>query len=236
MYTNASAKFVQGNKTTYTVDEKIVNPVWRSKKKTYLTTIDKVAMEIQCSCKLFEFVGILCRHIIKVIELEELTCIPEKYVLDRWRKNIVREYERVKVNYYDPGQTPRVQRFHAVALRNEYLLSLALHNEETYNTYSQALGKIEKQLESMLGIKSCGMQENLAAVAKVYGRRRLQKREDNEKHTKRCALEVVVDLKDPPDRRRLGRAKRKRSLHPAEKPKKKKKKVLPQTKKKKVMC
>ncbi|KAJ9566884.1 hypothetical protein OSB04_002850 [Centaurea solstitialis] len=44
---------------------------------------------IDCSCKLFVRIGILCRHALKVMLNDESDCIPEKYILQRWRRDLV---------------------------------------------------------------------------------------------------------------------------------------------------
>ncbi|KAL6531989.1 hypothetical protein OROGR_010686 [Orobanche gracilis] len=41
---------------------------------------------IHCSCKEFEFAGILCRHAIRVLLKNDYFCIPEKYLPSRWRR------------------------------------------------------------------------------------------------------------------------------------------------------
>ena len=57
--------------------------------------------EAQCSCGLFEFRGILCKHAISVLMKMEVINVPEKYILPRWRKDLKRCYARVRVGYYD---------------------------------------------------------------------------------------------------------------------------------------
>lgn len=57
--------------------------------------------EVQCSCGLFEFRGILCKHAISVLLKMEVINVPEKYILPRWRKDLKRCYTRFKVGYYD---------------------------------------------------------------------------------------------------------------------------------------
>ncbi|XP_047048722.1 protein FAR-RED IMPAIRED RESPONSE 1-like [Lolium rigidum] len=42
--------------------------------------------DVQCSCKLFESVGIPCSHMIVVLKREQFSEIPSHYVLDRWKK------------------------------------------------------------------------------------------------------------------------------------------------------
>ncbi|KAK9190125.1 hypothetical protein WN943_018727 [Citrus x changshan-huyou] len=42
--------------------------------------------DISCSCKLFERMGILCRHAPKAFDFNNLTQIPVQYILKRWTK------------------------------------------------------------------------------------------------------------------------------------------------------
>ncbi|KAL3508002.1 hypothetical protein ACH5RR_033384 [Cinchona calisaya] len=44
-------------------------------------------LNISCSCKLFEFEGVLCRHALKVFQIMNIRELPSRYVLHRWTKN-----------------------------------------------------------------------------------------------------------------------------------------------------
>nr|KAJ0220288.1 hypothetical protein LSAT_V11C200056190 [Lactuca sativa] len=44
---------------------------------------------IECECVHFRFFGILCSHAFRVLINYDIFKIPDKYILDRWRKNIV---------------------------------------------------------------------------------------------------------------------------------------------------
>ncbi|XP_062114285.1 protein FAR1-RELATED SEQUENCE 1-like [Humulus lupulus] len=41
---------------------------------------------VQCSCKKFEFAGILCSHALKVLSSKNVLKIPDQYILKRWTK------------------------------------------------------------------------------------------------------------------------------------------------------
>lgn len=66
--------------------------------------------DVKCNCKLFEFRGILCKHIVKVLHFERfIFTVPTKYILRRWRKDIKRRHTKAKVTYNvwkdtEPGQ------------------------------------------------------------------------------------------------------------------------------------
>ena len=50
--------------------------------------IDKVTQQIGCTCLLFEFKGILCRHNFLVLAQKEVKSVSPQYLLKRWSKHI----------------------------------------------------------------------------------------------------------------------------------------------------
>ncbi|KAM7462991.1 hypothetical protein LguiA_031112 [Lonicera macranthoides] len=44
-------------------------------------------LNISCSCKMFEFEGVLCRHALKVFQMMNIRELPSRYILHRWTKN-----------------------------------------------------------------------------------------------------------------------------------------------------
>ena len=42
---------------------------------------------VSCSCRLFERIGILCRHALKGLDLMNIKLLPEKYILKRWTRD-----------------------------------------------------------------------------------------------------------------------------------------------------
>ena len=55
---------------------------------TFMVYLDVVTCEVNCSCRLFEFKGVLCRHAIMALIDQEIFCVPEKYIFKRWRKDV----------------------------------------------------------------------------------------------------------------------------------------------------
>ncbi|XP_021737168.1 protein FAR1-RELATED SEQUENCE 5-like [Chenopodium quinoa] len=79
--------------------------------RLYHVKINKENTKAFCSCKHFETHGIICRHIIKVLDMHKMTVVPEMFVLNRWRKDVFRKHTRVKVTYHDPSKTVESKRF-----------------------------------------------------------------------------------------------------------------------------
>lgn len=55
--------------------------------KAYFVSFDICEMKVSCSCQMFEFSGILCRHILTVFRVTNVLTLPSRYVLKRWTRN-----------------------------------------------------------------------------------------------------------------------------------------------------
>lgn len=83
--------------------------------------------EFSCICGKFNKDGILCAHILKVILEEEINQLPEKYIIDRWRKK-----ER-KINMQLPDITPKTSellRFNILSRKTTEINSKASKSDE----------------------------------------------------------------------------------------------------------
>lgn len=55
--------------------------------ETFVVTFNATQRTATCSCKKFEFSGIICRHILGVFVMVDLRMLPEEYFLRRWTRN-----------------------------------------------------------------------------------------------------------------------------------------------------
>ncbi|KAL2933072.1 Protein FAR1-RELATED SEQUENCE 7, partial [Bienertia sinuspersici] len=176
--------------------------------------------DLPCSCKLFELRGILCKYIIKIVELEDVNLILEKYILSRWRKDIVRAYEDIRVSYYDPEEFDRVKRVRELSQRHSCLSPLALHNDETFLVYEEAVDNVRAMLEDALGIERADGEGGGwwdPSVRKVYGRCCIRPKDQNQRHlTKNSTPPPEGGTKDPVNKRHNGRGTKNRKPHPSE--------------------
>ncbi|XP_061349781.1 protein FAR1-RELATED SEQUENCE 7-like isoform X2 [Gastrolobium bilobum] len=53
----------------------------------HVVTFSVSNLSISCSCQMFEYEGILCRHALRVFQILELREVPSRYILHRWTKN-----------------------------------------------------------------------------------------------------------------------------------------------------
>ncbi|CAI9102790.1 OLC1v1001129C3 [Oldenlandia corymbosa var. corymbosa] len=55
--------------------------------KAYIVMFNSVDMKVKCSCQMFEYSGILCRHILTVFTVTNTLTLPAHYIMKRWTKN-----------------------------------------------------------------------------------------------------------------------------------------------------
>ncbi|KAK9112376.1 hypothetical protein Scep_019895 [Stephania cephalantha] len=55
--------------------------------KSYSVRINMLEMKASCTCKMFEFSGILCRHVLTVFRVTNVLTLPSHYILKRWTRN-----------------------------------------------------------------------------------------------------------------------------------------------------
>ncbi|XP_021729163.1 protein FAR-RED ELONGATED HYPOCOTYL 3-like [Chenopodium quinoa] len=60
--------------------------------KEYQLLDDPSTKTVSCSCKMFERLGLLCSHALKVLDTMNIKLVPEKYILKRWTKESRSEF------------------------------------------------------------------------------------------------------------------------------------------------
>ncbi|KAH7690217.1 FHY3/FAR1 family protein [Dioscorea alata] len=110
---------------------------------------NEVELDIKCSCNLFEFRGILCRHICKVLIEKNVKEIPQRYILPRWRKDIKRRHTCV-VNCYDNPQTSEENvRYNALCSHFSKAAEIGAISVERYNFLMKYVDEaIEKLMDN----------------------------------------------------------------------------------------
>ncbi|XP_040996090.1 protein FAR-RED IMPAIRED RESPONSE 1-like [Juglans microcarpa x Juglans regia] len=127
LYTNAKFREVQmqltgiidldpellkrdGAVKTYLVEDEVRVEEF-SKLVTFSVDFNEEDADVKCSCGLFQMRGILCRHILAVFKCNGRKSLPEKYILDRWRKDIKRRYTLIDSSYDVGDQRPDACRY-----------------------------------------------------------------------------------------------------------------------------
>jgi zinc finger SWIM domain-containing protein 3 len=96
MYCNTSFERLEDSNSIFSVTEnKKVNE--KIKDVVFKVSFNEKDFKLRCTCCLFEFKGILCRHILCVLKLIGKTdSVPPYYILPRWMKYVKRRYTLIK--------------------------------------------------------------------------------------------------------------------------------------------
>ncbi|XP_042939509.1 protein FAR1-RELATED SEQUENCE 6-like [Carya illinoinensis] len=95
---------------TYHVKDKVCIETF-IKDVTHSVYFNEVEYEAKCTCGLFEMNGILCRYVFIVFKFNCIRSLLEKYILDRWRKDVKRRYVVNQSSYDGVVARPEVSRY-----------------------------------------------------------------------------------------------------------------------------
>ncbi|CAH9116215.1 unnamed protein product [Cuscuta epithymum] len=70
-----------GETTTYRVVR------FKEKHKAHVVRFNDIEMKASCSCLMFEFSGILCRHVLSVFRVKNIPTLPSRYISKRWTRD-----------------------------------------------------------------------------------------------------------------------------------------------------
>ncbi|XP_040994325.1 protein FAR1-RELATED SEQUENCE 1-like [Juglans microcarpa x Juglans regia] len=174
--------------STFDVFEEISTPDGQSKIVKYIVYFNEDECEVKCMCALFEMRGILCRHALKVCQMKYIHVLPDKYVLDRWRKDLKRRFTLVKSSYDDLRVNADARRYELVVKRCLRFATRVSRNDEHVNAFFHMLDEFEHKyigLEPESG--STKLKENVVA----------------NKDKKILSLNVVRRKGRPPTRRKV---------------------------------
>uniref|UniRef100_A0A7N0U7T0 SWIM-type domain-containing protein n=1 Tax=Kalanchoe fedtschenkoi TaxID=63787 RepID=A0A7N0U7T0_KALFE len=57
--------------------------------RTFTVIHNVLTNNAECSCKNFQRIGIICRHILLALKTEDVVCIPKHFIMRRWTKDAV---------------------------------------------------------------------------------------------------------------------------------------------------
>ncbi|KAF5480245.1 hypothetical protein F2P56_001008 [Juglans regia] len=110
IYSHCVVIKTEGAITTYQVnDQRVVED--GIKKSTLQAYFNEDECEAKCMCGLFEMREIICRHILSIFAARDVQVLPEKYIMERWWKDIKRRYALIRSSYDDLSGKPAASRY-----------------------------------------------------------------------------------------------------------------------------
>ncbi|CAN6541600.1 unnamed protein product [Malus baccata var. baccata] len=128
----------------------IYEAIEEGNQRAYMIDYNSTTAMVSCSCKLFESMGILCRHSLKVLDLKNFTCLPPQYIMKRWTKGAKK---RVAVSgdsfeSYKTGKSSQSSRLSSLMHEANNVFSVAALCDSGTRIVRQKLEEAIKLLES----------------------------------------------------------------------------------------
>lgn len=129
-----------------TVSEYAVSVKDRSKQ--HFVRYDLSDGTIKCSCKKFEFIGIQCFHVLKVLDFRHVKELPQLYVLKRWRKDAKSGSSRENYGFTYDGD-PSLSLSNRFSSLCRMLYRIAEKAAENMDTFTLMIGQSDQLLEQV---------------------------------------------------------------------------------------
>ncbi|KAJ4846616.1 hypothetical protein Tsubulata_014626, partial [Turnera subulata] len=111
--------------------------------KAYHVKFNVLEMRATCSCQMFEFSGLLCRHVLAVFRVTNVLTLPSHYILKRWTRNakssvILEERTTDVYASYLESHTVRYNTLRHLAFK------FVDEGSKSSNTYNVAMGALRE--------------------------------------------------------------------------------------------
>ena len=110
--------------------------------------------EVNCKCRLFEFKRIVSRHQILVFIHKKIYRILDKYILNRWNKNVKRRHTKVRISYDNWSLKPEACRYEKMCNAFYEVVNLAANSENAYKNVMTQICEMKRELKE--GGNACG--------------------------------------------------------------------------------
>ncbi|KAJ0975898.1 hypothetical protein J5N97_017863 [Dioscorea zingiberensis] len=118
--------------------------------KDHIVRFDSLDGSFCCSCKKFEFIGIQCRHVLKVLDFRNIKDLPPQYILKRWRKDAKVLSGNYGVLIDDDPQSSGTKRFNYLCRIFSIAAARAAKTLESHTYIEGQLDVLMEQVEQIM--------------------------------------------------------------------------------------
>ncbi|OMO97920.1 Cytochrome P450 [Corchorus olitorius] len=124
--------------------------------KEYNVTFDPSNDTVICSCMKFEYVGFLCSHAVRVLDLRNIKVVPSQYILRRWTKDarIVCAEKDSDFIIQENSVLVAARRYKEMCRSMLNISARAAESDEAFQFASSQLTEVMKGVEKILTLKA----------------------------------------------------------------------------------
>lgn len=118
--------------------------------KAFMVTLNMSEMKATCSCQMFEYSGVLCRHILTVFTVTNVLTLPPHYILKRWTRNA-----RIGSGSVNPDTFARVMESLTSRFNNicREAINFAEEGAAAAETYNAAISVLREGAKKIAAVK-----------------------------------------------------------------------------------
>lgn len=154
--------------------------------KAYIVNLDVSQTKAYCSCQMFEYSGILCRHILTVFTVTNVLTLPLHYILKRWTRNAKAGAGLDEQNADSQGIETLTLRFNRLC---QEAIKYAEEGSISIETYNAALSALREGAR-----KTATVKKNVAKVTPPSSQASGNSQEDTNKKNPTLIPEMTPSL------------------------------------------
>lgn len=118
--------------------------------KAFIVTLNVSGMKASCSCQMFEYSGVLCRHILTVFTVTNVLTLPSHYILKRWTSNAKSLLGSEEQNSDPHGIETLTSRFNSLCRE---AIQYAEEGAIAVETYNAAMSALKEGIRKIASVK-----------------------------------------------------------------------------------
>ncbi|KAK8942651.1 Protein FAR1-RELATED SEQUENCE 6 [Platanthera zijinensis] len=146
LYCQVSLIKVDASISTFKIrDCTFIDEIEKTENKDYDVLYNIDGFHVHCSCGFFQFRGILCRHALSVLKLQQVYDIPAQYIVDRWRKDF-KQLNVMSRKSKESMNNNSMERYDNLSMRCLSLVDIGVMSDEKYQLALKLIREVEKSL------------------------------------------------------------------------------------------
>ncbi|KAH9603392.1 hypothetical protein KSS87_005346 [Heliosperma pusillum] len=123
--------------------------------KAHIVSFSSLKTKASCSCRMFEFSGIICRHILSVFRAKNVLTLSSEYVLKRWTKDAKKGAEPDECASQVPVNSQEYMNVRYSNLRQE-AIKFVEEGSKSIHVYNVAMDALHEAAKKVASVKNQG--------------------------------------------------------------------------------
>ncbi|KAL5562292.1 hypothetical protein UlMin_032039 [Ulmus minor] len=147
--------------------------------KAHAVSFNSFEMKASCSCQMFEYSGIICRHVLAVFRAKNVLTLPSMYVLNRWTRNAKSGALVDEPASESPNNSRETLTVRYNSLRQE-AIKYVEEGAKSIHVYNVAMDALQEASKKVAAVKSQGSSATQGGNLANGGSQDLHTNEENQ--------------------------------------------------------